>query len=308
VKKNNIDLGRFDPIFFEHDALYGDKSLYGLPYTVPFGALYYNKDIFDRMAVDYPKDGMTWDETIELGRRLSRTLDGVAYKGLVVDLNRVTTSTGQSYIDPVTFKATIANNEGFRKALSTYQRIISIPGNDWTGSIVNNFLDGKAAMLAFIQMFDKNLEKATNNGLKWDISQFPSYDKPKSTYLSYVPILLIPTKTSKHKDAALTVVDVLTSEEMQKFVSAQGQLTSLKNPEILKVFGNDVPYLKGKSVQSIFKSRPAPPRVITEYENLVSPILFSKGADQLKKGVDVNTVLREADEQLNQAIEAARSK
>jgi ABC-type glycerol-3-phosphate transport system substrate-binding protein len=37
-----------------------DGWLVGIPFTQQFSALYYNKDIFDKFGVSYPKDGMTW--------------------------------------------------------------------------------------------------------------------------------------------------------------------------------------------------------------------------------------------------------
>src|SRR5690606_24616722 len=45
-------------------------------------ALVYNKDIFNKFAVEYPKDHMTWDEVVELSKRLQRMDNGVQYYGL----------------------------------------------------------------------------------------------------------------------------------------------------------------------------------------------------------------------------------
>lgn len=64
IKQFQMNLGRF-----EQSALDMVKNTYGkpeqvaLPYTIGFSALYYNKDIFDKFGVAYPKDGMTWEET-----------------------------------------------------------------------------------------------------------------------------------------------------------------------------------------------------------------------------------------------------
>ena len=59
-----------------------DGKLYGMPYAQQFNALYYNKDIFDTFGVEYPQDGMTWQETIELARKVTGERHGVEYKGL----------------------------------------------------------------------------------------------------------------------------------------------------------------------------------------------------------------------------------
>jgi maltose-binding protein MalE len=42
-----------------------------MPYTVESAVMYYNKDLFDKFGATYPKDGLTWNETMDLARKLS---------------------------------------------------------------------------------------------------------------------------------------------------------------------------------------------------------------------------------------------
>lgn len=307
VKKHNLDLSRFDQRYFEYDWLYNDPSLYGLPYSVPFGALYYNMDIFDRFGVEYPPDGMTWDEVIDLARQLTRTDEGIDFKGFVVDINRVLLPLGQAYIDPETHEATVSSNPLFRDAYSIYQRIVSIPGNEQSGGRVAIFLRGEAAMMAHIQQFNDNFKKATEEGLRWNVAQYPSFEEPKNTYLDYNPHIMIPTKVSKNKDAAIQVLDVLTSVEAQMDVSRQGHLTSLSDPAVLEVFGENLSYLEGIDVQRIFKSHPSTPITRTEYNAMVQSIIFNEAAAMLESGTDVNTVVREINERINLKIAEAKN-
>lgn len=46
-------------------------------------ALFYNKDIFDKFGVAYPKNGMIYEETLDLdlARRVTRSDGGVQYLG-----------------------------------------------------------------------------------------------------------------------------------------------------------------------------------------------------------------------------------
>lgn len=48
-----------------------DGKLYALSPTFSSSALVYNKAIFDNAGVEYPKDGMTWDQVFDLARRVS---------------------------------------------------------------------------------------------------------------------------------------------------------------------------------------------------------------------------------------------
>ncbi|WP_374017918.1 extracellular solute-binding protein [Paenibacillus thiaminolyticus] len=60
----------------------GTGLLYGMPIEGTQKALYYNKAIFDKFGVDYPRDGMTWDEIQDLAKQVTAERDGVKYRGL----------------------------------------------------------------------------------------------------------------------------------------------------------------------------------------------------------------------------------
>ncbi|WP_341281211.1 extracellular solute-binding protein [Paenibacillus sp. FSL H8-0537] len=48
----------------------GNGNTYGLSPTFSTTALFYNKTIFERQEVPFPRDGMTWDDLIQLAGRL----------------------------------------------------------------------------------------------------------------------------------------------------------------------------------------------------------------------------------------------
>ena len=50
----------------------GGGKLYALAPTFSSSALIYNKKMFQDAGVDFPKDGMTWDETFDLSKRLAK--------------------------------------------------------------------------------------------------------------------------------------------------------------------------------------------------------------------------------------------
>ncbi|MCC2685173.1 MAG: family 1 extracellular solute-binding protein, partial [Paenibacillaceae bacterium] len=82
AKQNNIDLSRFQPVMLDSVRAASDKGeLYGLPRYSNTVALYYNKDIFDKFGVAYPKDGLTWDQAIDVAKKVSREDGGVKYRG-----------------------------------------------------------------------------------------------------------------------------------------------------------------------------------------------------------------------------------
>jgi multiple sugar transport system substrate-binding protein len=60
---------------------FADGGTYGMPVSTTSGALFHNKDLFDKFGVPYPKDGMTWDVLYELAKKMTRNEGGVQYKG-----------------------------------------------------------------------------------------------------------------------------------------------------------------------------------------------------------------------------------
>lgn len=71
VKEQNIDISRFADGIIDTIKSYSEHGeLYAMPWSYNPAALYYNKDIFDKFGVPYPKDGMSWDELGDLVKKL----------------------------------------------------------------------------------------------------------------------------------------------------------------------------------------------------------------------------------------------
>lgn len=127
AKRHQIDLNRFEPGGLEQMMSAG--GLYGLPIYGSGLVLYYNKEIFDRFGVPYPKDGMTWEETYELAKRLTRT-DNQPYYGYWVKTKSYLRKNQYSlpFADLETDKAVIVN-ERWKKTIETvYERFSDIEG------------------------------------------------------------------------------------------------------------------------------------------------------------------------------------
>ncbi|MFC3770203.1 hypothetical protein [Paenibacillus sp. GCM10012303] len=109
------------------------------------------------------------------------------------------------------------------------------------------------------------------------------------------------TSGSKNKDAAMEVLKVITSDEVQKLMSEYGTPSILQSDEISKVYGSKLDEYKGKNVQALFKTTPGTPHVITKYEYLVSAEA-EVGRRLITEGHDVNTVIRTIEEKANQKL------
>ena len=61
----------FEPYGGTEKSLVVDGALYGLPFRKDNNLIFYNKDLFDAAGVDYPQDGMTFDEYVALAEKMT---------------------------------------------------------------------------------------------------------------------------------------------------------------------------------------------------------------------------------------------
>jgi multiple sugar transport system substrate-binding protein len=311
VKASNLDLSRFDPLTIQ--AVQSDKGeLWGLPYAMQFNALYYNKDLFDKFGVSYPKDGMTWDDAIELGKKLTRAEDGVQYRGLdPVSSYILSFPFALTFVDSKTERASI-NNEQWKKVWELTHTILSIPGNalpkpEPGAATEGNFFikDKNVAMLASTNLMAQIGTAAS--GVNWDIAQYPSYKELPGITGKLDTHNLAISKTSPHKEEAMKVLEVVTSDEVQ-LISARktARKSPLKNPQMQKEFGADVPYLQGKNTGAIFKGTVAPAPAYSKYELDGKKIAQAKVKEYLAGNIDLNTALKQADEEINSMLDSMK--
>lgn len=303
VKNRKYDLSRFDQGALKTIIdLSGKGELIALPYHMQFNALYYNKDLFDKFAVPYPKDGMLWEDAVELARTLSRTDGGTAYSGLGMDgWTRLTYPLSVVPVDAKTNKSAVGS-EPFRKAFAIAQQIYSIPGNPPVFTNNTFIKDRTQAMLATVNI----LGTLAATDMKWDVAQFPSYKDKPNVFTQYDLHVAAVSTTSKHKEEAMKALEVFLSDEVQTIsTSRTGRVPVLNNPQIRAKLGADNPALKDKKLQSIFKSKPADNAAqFTKWHSKSFEIANKHVIDFLSGKKDMNTALREADEEINQHIAA----
>ncbi|CAG7615592.1 ABC transporter substrate-binding protein [Paenibacillus allorhizosphaerae] len=315
VKKNNVDLGKFDPAGIDIAKQLADGGkLFALPLGFNFSVLYYNKEIFDRFAVPYPKDGMMWDEAIELAKKLTRMDGGIQYKGIAIDgnINRLGEQLGLPMVDAKTNKSAL-QTEAWKTVFDTYRKIGQIPDN-WLENpqrIPAFQKDRNLAMLAGLSARLGEFEQMVGQGqaMNWDMATLPTFPQaPKNAFGGGIFYLMMSSK-SKHQTEAFQVLKLLTDDESQTMLSKQGRRSSLKDPKYSQVFGEDLKSLKGKNKEAIFKTALAPQPPTTKFDDAAFKELVAGGNQVAKEpGADVNTVIRQTDEKINKAIESLLKK
>jgi multiple sugar transport system substrate-binding protein len=301
IKKHQFDTQRIDPVVLQHMINAApDGKLYGLPFSVSNLILFYNKDIFDKFGVPYPKNGVTWDEVYDLAKKITRVQDGKTYRGfidhagLVFKYNQLS----QDWLQPTQDKA-LVTTDAWKKLVDNQKRFYDIPYNTYIK--VDDFPKGESAMAVHVS--EKVVNWADENkDMNWDITSAPVMAEAPATGFQPNAYYLFVSKESKHKDIAFQIIAHLLSDEVQMDLSKQGIVTPLKKQEIQKAFGQDLPNLKGKNISAIFQQKyalPPKPRPANLIYADLTGSLTTAFTDALTNGDDVNTLLRKAEEKMN---------
>lgn len=311
AKKQQFDLQRLDPQMVKSIRSYTKSGeLVYLPFRSYAFGLHYNKSIFDKFGVEYPKNGMTWDQVIELARKVTRHENGVYYRGLSAGtlLNRMQSQLSLPYIDPNTDKPLISSHEGWRKLFQVFQDIYGIPGNYPSGATFGDgaraFLESKTlAMFPQLLLLNNlDLAKAASEGFQWGVVSYPTFkEKPNAGPGIFSDGFVIP-RGSKHPDQAFQVIAHLLSDEVQSMSSAKGNMTALTKAEIKNRLYAESPLSKGVDIAALLAVGSADPHVKTVYDDKAR-VIVTKHLESFFTGkVDMNTAMRQAEEEVSKMV------
>jgi multiple sugar transport system substrate-binding protein len=316
MKKHQINMSGFDkPIV---DAIQGWGGPKGEVYSVPFVQnsflMLYNKALFDKFGQPYPKDGMKWADVTELAKKVSRTDNGVQYRGVDPAILGSVSRLGW----PMSIKAVdVATNKGIidPKWKNIFQMVLdiySIPSNKPTklADPLNDFV--KTQTLAMLPDYNSrmNSQKPALSTMNWDIAQFPSYPDYPNMGIQVDYHQFIVTKTSKYPDQAMQAISVFVSDAVQNDAAHIGRIPASSKVNKEKEYGTEVPEYKGKNIAGMFKSKSSPFPQFSPYVGKVNDEINAAFKTVFENGTDINTALRSAEEKANQKIaeEVAKKK
>lgn len=310
VKEYGINLNEFEPQIMNYIRTISNGGLYGVPGGTAINhMLFYNKSLFDKFGVSYPKDGMTWEQAMDLAARMTRTDSGVNYYGFTGHLGVMTNwnQFGLSLVDPKTNKPTINTDQRWK----SYFQIVY--GNNvlneayrrdnraFSGSTAR-LTEGRTAMVLFnanIALATKELQEDIVN---WDMVALPTFkDAPKTGSPMNSSIFAL-TKQTRHKRASMEVIKYLVSDENMLPLTKMGYLVPKITDTIVKSFATEAkPANKNwKGIMyNQYASHPLPSKSSSEIS-----AIHTKYIEAIVKGqYDMNTALRMAEEEALKVIE-----
>ncbi|MDF2724329.1 MAG: family 1 extracellular solute-binding protein [Paenibacillus sp.] len=304
IQKNKLDTGKL--------AKKNIGSWESLPMSGNFIVNWINKDVFDKFGVPYPKEVQRWEQVLELNKKLVGKVDDVQYIGMYPDFHFMGQGLSLRYINPKTNKAEV-NNDQWKKILTVVKDAVDVPG----------FIQGKtykyrreewlknrnvAMVIATGNQMIGPLTELAKSGspMNWDMAPFPNFQEKFGISPSTGGQEIMMTSTSKHKDEAFQVMMHLLSEDVQTIVSRTGKMPAIRSAKVEAEFGAGVDSLKGKNIAAIFKTQPASDIELSEYNSTIGKKAIDDIIPKLVlENIDVNSVLRMAEEDINKKMEAA---
>ncbi|MDF2722567.1 MAG: extracellular solute-binding protein family 1 [Paenibacillus sp.] len=305
IKRDKFDLNKINPTVVELQRQMANGGIYGLPAFIGTSGLYYNKDLFDKFGVAYPKDGITWDDVYELAVKLTRNDGGTQYYGFAND-NLSYLQVNQyslDLVDPKTQKAAF-ETDAWKKIVQTLTKFMTIPNVDVAQATVANF--NTKAIVAMATNYTGCCGFTPGEGVKnWGVVKIPEFKDIPGVGPQSFPNYWYMSSISKNRDTSFEVMKYIISEEFQASLNARGLATALNDPKMYANYGKELPKYNGQNVTALFPKN-AKMSNITEHQVVAAQQLNAALTNIATKGVDMNTALREAAEATNKKIEEAK--
>ncbi|MBD2864953.1 ABC transporter substrate-binding protein [Paenibacillus oceani] len=313
VKTYKINPADYEKGLIDYVRKLSDGKMYALPGNGNNLVVFYNKTVFDRFGVAYPKNGMTWSEMMELAKKLTRTEDGKSYIGLsghtqlLLNWNQM----GLPFVDPKTGTPMMNKDERWRTFFQTiYGEPVLTQAYQAAGQTFSQgnsaFYAGTVGMMIFnsntAAMAGSNLEK-----MDWDMVAMPSFPgmpnvgTPMNATLWAVPAI------SRNKEAAMDVIAYLLSDEYMGEMSRRGKLVSKQTDAILKHFGSEATP-KDKNWSALIHNKFAPFPEKAPYEPKILTINEKFANEYMAGKADLNTALRMMEEEALKVIQQEKAK
>lgn len=303
MQKYKFDTGRFLPNVLGSVEAYSSKNeVLFIPHNLSANVLYYNKDIFDKFGAAYPVDGMTWDDVHALARTLTRRDGDKQYKGFAFQHQNLTWKNQllQPLVDPATFK-TVVNRDGWKRWVRTMADFYLIPGNEPAGSFNTTF---DIAMHTGPNIVVRLAEAEQSGLIRWDITSLPSFAGAKGGGTQMIsPFYAIPP-VGQHRETVYQIIDYMLTDEIQSLKARHGLVPIVRSAAAEEQFGKDLPGVEGKNLKAFFKDVIGDPFPTTPYDDIAKTVLYRDVLPAYyRDGKDINTIFREAEEQINRLIQ-----
>lgn len=288
------------------EAYTHDGKLYGIPNDIAIYAVYYNKDLFDRAGVEYPKKDWTWEDFLKKCKALTfdNNKDGIPeIYGFNIGWTYylwVWQNGGDFYDNPKHPKKSKINSKEVREALQFLKDLMykhkvapTFAQASSFGGSAEMFMTGRVAMIIEGHWMVPQFKDISS--FKWDVAELPK-GKVKANY-NAGSCFAIP-KLAKNKNGAWKLIKFLSSEKGQKILIEGGFSTpALRTKEITTLFLNSTPPENNRVFLEMINDAHLPP-LIPKFDEMSDTMYRELDYFWLNKK-SIDKVLNELNEKLN---------
>lgn len=251
IKRYNIQLNAFDPYYIDEIMTHGKGQLGALPYQRELSALVYNLDVFDHLKVQYPRDGMSWDEVIELAKRLHVQEGDQQYIGLLtMGQGSLSRQLSLQHVDAAGNPA--VNHPHWLHYFSILQTVNQF--SELFQPVTQDMIrDKNLAMVMGSMPMLHGLYEEEQSPYRWDLVSFPIIHGLPEVVPGLLENFLALNPRGSQKELSFQVIQLLISPEIQLENSRKGSPSPLTQIEIHQAYGADNPHLKGKNIAALYR-------------------------------------------------------
>lgn len=222
-----------------------DDEFYAIPMRNDFYVLYYNKSIFDDAGVEYPQNGMTYEEYDQLMRDVSEkateSRGEKIYGGHyhvwrsqvqlygILDGENTLVSTDYSFLDPI-YEMAVSQQED-----EIVQDYASLKTSNLHYSAAF-YQDNVATMLMgtwFIPTLQEAISSGESQEFDWGIAKMPIIDGAEEGSTGGTMTSLGVSSNSQNKDLAYEFVEFVTGEEGAQIIADTGTIPAIQSDEVI---------------------------------------------------------------------------
>ncbi|MBO0995488.1 ABC transporter substrate-binding protein [Bacillus sp. SD088] len=315
---SGLSLDQFNPAIVENLNSFAELTgkpgaIYGMPVSMNQGVLAYNKDIFDQFGVSYPESGMTWDEVIELSKQVTGNVGGTDYIGFSPGGPQIMSRPRSLPVVDENGKATI-NTPEYQEIFRQLEQLYQMPGvvnEEQYNYNFNYFMEERRlAMVPYwFAAFTSRIPIMEETGVNWGLTSFPTTSENPDLGREIDYHLFLVPETAENREAAMLAVAELVTEEAQTYLGKEVlRLSVLDNEEIRGAYAEGAGLYEQEVLDDIFSVEPAPTPTPTLYDADIYSILGEAQRKLAIDKVDINTVLREAEEEADKKVQELQEK
>lgn len=256
------------------NALSWQGKLYAIPRDVSNLVIYYNKDMFSKKHIPFPKQNWTFDDFLQTSKKLTdKNTFGISFEEDPLFYLPYLMSNGGGFLPEEIKKAESQEAINFYADLRNKYHTAPKKNESASATMAQLFLQERIGMyLSGRWMVPKLREDAS---FDWDIAQFPKGTKGSIVQLDASGWAI--SKSSKHKAEALKLINYLSNEKsIEKFTQSGLIVPARKDVANSQYFLNSQKPKNAKVFIDIIEtSKPTP--VTVDYREIL---------DNLKKDME----------------------